>query len=177
MRRFCRRRSGASLVVLCSTATAVVGQASSSQLDVEVARRTHLQDCEALPQRLARDGPWADLQNDVIELLKSPQVLPLNSRSLVVDENGDPELWTLTRGFLREKNAVAGSRAAPWSASSLSARFVPKSRYSKNRGPTATGSRALVRVLGLVPTGSPSSQDRERSGGVKCVLKDQALCQ
>lgn len=108
MRRFCRRRSGASLVVLCSTATAVVGQASSSQLDVEVARRAHLQDCEALPQRLAHDGPWADLQNDVIELLKSPQVLPLNSRSLVVDENGDPELWTLTRGFFVRRTLSQG---------------------------------------------------------------------
>ena len=48
---------------------------------------------EALPQRQAYDALPLDLQNDVIEFLKSLQVLPPNSRSLVVDENGNPKRW------------------------------------------------------------------------------------
>src|ERR1700756_5872512 len=41
---------------------------------------------EALSQRLAFDALLPDLQNDVIEFLKSLQVLPLGAKSLVVDE-------------------------------------------------------------------------------------------
>jgi hypothetical protein len=52
---------------------------------------SHLQDGKALPERRVHGGPRAHLQNDVIELLKSLRVLPLNSRSLVVDEVGG---WT-----------------------------------------------------------------------------------
>jgi hypothetical protein len=54
---------------------------------------------EALPQRRAYDALPADLQNDVIEFLKSLQVLPPNSRSLVVDENGNPKRWAAAGGF------------------------------------------------------------------------------
>jgi hypothetical protein len=48
---------------------------------------------EALRQRQAYDALPADLQNDVIEFLKSLQVLPPNSKSLVVDEHGNPKRW------------------------------------------------------------------------------------
>jgi hypothetical protein len=48
---------------------------------------------EALSQRLAFDALSADLQNDVIEFLKSLQVLPPGSKSLVVDEHGNPKRW------------------------------------------------------------------------------------
>jgi hypothetical protein len=48
---------------------------------------------EALSQRQAYDALPADLQDDLIEFLKSLQVLPLNSRSLVVDENGNTKRW------------------------------------------------------------------------------------
>ena len=48
---------------------------------------------EALSQRLAFDGLSADLQSDLIEFLKSLQVLPPGSRSLVVDEHGNPKNW------------------------------------------------------------------------------------
>lgn len=48
---------------------------------------------EALSQRLAFDALSADLQNDLIEFLKSLQVLPPGSRSLVVDEHGNPKSW------------------------------------------------------------------------------------
>jgi hypothetical protein len=48
---------------------------------------------EALSQRLAFDGLSADLQNDVIEFLKSLQVLPPGAKSLVVDEHGNPKNW------------------------------------------------------------------------------------
>jgi hypothetical protein len=48
---------------------------------------------EALSQRLAFDALSADLQNDVIEFLKSLQVLPPGSKSLVVDEHGNPKKW------------------------------------------------------------------------------------
>ena len=48
---------------------------------------------EALSQRLAFDGLPPHLQNDVIEFLKSLQVLPLGSKSLVVDEHGNPKDW------------------------------------------------------------------------------------
>jgi len=48
---------------------------------------------QALPQRLAYDALPADLQNDVIEFLKSLQVLPPNAKSLIVDETGNPKRW------------------------------------------------------------------------------------
>jgi hypothetical protein len=48
---------------------------------------------EALSQRLAFDALPADLQNDLIEFLKSLQVLPPDSKSLVVDEHGKPKRW------------------------------------------------------------------------------------
>jgi hypothetical protein len=48
---------------------------------------------EALSSRQAFDAQPASLQNDVIEFLKSLQVLPPNSKSLVVDENGRPRQW------------------------------------------------------------------------------------
>jgi hypothetical protein len=48
---------------------------------------------EALSQRLAFDALAPELQNDVIEFLKSLQVLPPGSKSLVVDEHGNPKEW------------------------------------------------------------------------------------
>jgi hypothetical protein len=45
---------------------------------------------EAIPVRRAFNGLPAGQQNDVIEFLKSLQVLPPASKSLVVDENGNP---------------------------------------------------------------------------------------
>jgi Di-haem oxidoreductase, putative peroxidase len=48
---------------------------------------------EALAQRLAFDALPADLQNDLIEFLKSLQVLPPGSKSLVIDEHGNPKDW------------------------------------------------------------------------------------
>jgi hypothetical protein len=48
---------------------------------------------EALSQRLAFDALSPDLQNALIEFLKSLQVLPPGSKSLVVDEHGNPKDW------------------------------------------------------------------------------------
>jgi hypothetical protein len=48
---------------------------------------------EALSPKLAFDALPADRQNDLIEFLKSLQVLPSGSRSLVVDEHGSPKRW------------------------------------------------------------------------------------
>jgi hypothetical protein len=48
---------------------------------------------EALSQRLAFDALPTDLQSDLIEFLKSLQVLPPDSQSLVVDEHGKPKRW------------------------------------------------------------------------------------
>jgi hypothetical protein len=48
---------------------------------------------EALQQRTAFDALSPDRQNDLIEFLKSLQVLPPGSKSLVVDENGNPKRW------------------------------------------------------------------------------------
>ncbi len=48
---------------------------------------------EALSQRLAFDALPTHLQNDLIEFLKSLQVLPPDSKSLVVDEHGKPKRW------------------------------------------------------------------------------------
>lgn len=48
---------------------------------------------EALSQRSAFDTLPPDLQNDLIKFLKSLQVLPQGSKSLVVDEHGNPKEW------------------------------------------------------------------------------------
>ncbi len=48
---------------------------------------------EALAQRLAFDALPPASQDDVIEFLKSLQVLPPGSKSLVVDERGNPKHW------------------------------------------------------------------------------------
>jgi hypothetical protein len=48
---------------------------------------------EALAQRKAFDALPAEEQNDLIEFLKSLQVLPPGSKSLVIDENGIPKPW------------------------------------------------------------------------------------
>ena len=48
---------------------------------------------EALAQRKAFDALTADQQNDLIEFLKSLQVLPPGSRALVIDEHGNPRHW------------------------------------------------------------------------------------
>lgn len=48
---------------------------------------------EALPQRQAFDALPADLQNDLIEFLKSLQVLPPGSKSLVIDDRGNHKDW------------------------------------------------------------------------------------
>jgi len=48
---------------------------------------------EALYSRQAFDSLPPELQNDLIEFLKSLQVLPPGSKSLVVDERGDPKNW------------------------------------------------------------------------------------
>ena len=51
---------------------------------------------EALTQRKAFDALPADLQNDLIEFLKSLQVLPPGSKSLVIDDHGNPKDWPPT---------------------------------------------------------------------------------
>jgi hypothetical protein len=48
---------------------------------------------EALAQRLAFDDLPAHLQDDLIEFLKSLQVLPQGSKSLAIDEHGNPKRW------------------------------------------------------------------------------------
>jgi Di-haem oxidoreductase, putative peroxidase len=48
---------------------------------------------EALAQRLAFDALPPDLQSNLIEFLKSLQVLPPGSKTLVVDEHGNPKNW------------------------------------------------------------------------------------
>jgi Di-haem oxidoreductase, putative peroxidase len=48
---------------------------------------------EALTQRKAFDALPAEQQNQLIEFLKSLQVLPPGSRSLVVDEHGNAKRW------------------------------------------------------------------------------------
>lgn len=48
---------------------------------------------EALVERQAFDALPTEQQNDLIEFLKSLQVLPAGSRSLVVDQNGRPVSW------------------------------------------------------------------------------------
>jgi len=53
---------------------------------------------EALSQRLAFDALPTNPQNDLIEFLKSLQVLPPGSKSLVVDEHGNPKHWPPSAG-------------------------------------------------------------------------------
>ena len=48
---------------------------------------------EALAQRKAFDALPVEQQNDLIEFLKSLQVLPPGSRSFVIDENGNAKSW------------------------------------------------------------------------------------
>jgi Di-haem oxidoreductase, putative peroxidase len=48
---------------------------------------------EALSQRLAFDALSPELQNDLIEFLKSLRVLPREAKSLIVDEHGNPKKW------------------------------------------------------------------------------------
>jgi hypothetical protein len=48
---------------------------------------------EALAQRLAFDALPPAMQDDLIEFLKSLQVLPPGAKSLVVDEHGNPKNW------------------------------------------------------------------------------------
>ena len=48
---------------------------------------------EALTQRKAFDALLPEQQDELIEFLKSPQVLPPYAKSLVVDENGHPKQW------------------------------------------------------------------------------------
>jgi hypothetical protein len=55
---------------------------------------------EALSQRLKFDALPQNLQNDLIEFLKSLQVLPPGSKSLVIDERGNPKRWPLSEGAL-----------------------------------------------------------------------------
>ena len=51
---------------------------------------------EALSSRLAFDALASEQQNDLIEFLKSLQVLPPGSRSLIVDEHGTSKRWPPT---------------------------------------------------------------------------------
>ena len=48
---------------------------------------------DALTQRKAFDAQPAELQDDVIEFLRSLQVLPPGAKSLVIDEHGNPKEW------------------------------------------------------------------------------------
>ena len=48
---------------------------------------------EALSSRQAFDALPSNLRDDLIEFLKSLQILPQGSRSLVVDQNGHPRPW------------------------------------------------------------------------------------
>jgi hypothetical protein len=58
---------------------------------------------EALPQRLAFDAQPPDQQDNLIEFLKSLQVLPPGSKSLVVDERGNPKNWPPSEGSSGEE--------------------------------------------------------------------------
>jgi hypothetical protein len=48
---------------------------------------------EALSERIAFDSLSVDQRNDLVEFLKSLQVLPPGSKSLVIDEHGYPKIW------------------------------------------------------------------------------------
>jgi hypothetical protein len=58
---------------------------------------------EALSERVAFDALPAELQNDLIEFLKSLQVLPPGSKSLVVDEQGNPKRWPPSEDSFQEE--------------------------------------------------------------------------
>lgn len=58
---------------------------------------------EALPERQAFDALPADQRDSLIEFLKSLQVLPSGSRSLVVDEFGHPKPWPPPDNHEKEK--------------------------------------------------------------------------
>jgi hypothetical protein len=53
---------------------------------------------EALAQHKAFDALLPDQQDNLIEFLKSLQVLPPGSKSLVVDERGNPKNWPPPEG-------------------------------------------------------------------------------
>jgi hypothetical protein len=57
---------------------------------------------EALPQRKAFDALTAEQQNELIEFLKSLQVLPAHAKSLVVDENGNAKRWPASADSLEK---------------------------------------------------------------------------
>jgi Di-haem oxidoreductase, putative peroxidase len=48
---------------------------------------------EALVQRQAFDALSTDEKNDIIEFLKSLQILPPGSKSMIIDEHGRPKPW------------------------------------------------------------------------------------
>jgi hypothetical protein len=48
---------------------------------------------EAFTERMGFDALSSDQQNDLVEFLKSLQVLPPGSKGLVVDERGNPKAW------------------------------------------------------------------------------------
>jgi len=48
---------------------------------------------EALASHRSFDALDASAQDDLIEFLKTLQVLPPSAKSLVVDENGQPKRW------------------------------------------------------------------------------------
>ncbi len=58
---------------------------------------------EALPPRLAFDALPQEQQNNLIEFLKSLQVLPPGSKALVVDEHGNPKEWPLLAGSSQDE--------------------------------------------------------------------------
>jgi hypothetical protein len=76
------------------------GFPSSGELPVMPERATLVVDeahsREAVAQRKAFDALPSEQQGQLIEFLKSLQVLPLGSRSVVVDEHGNPKRWPPT---------------------------------------------------------------------------------
>lgn len=68
---------------------------------------------EALSQRLAFDALPADLQNDVIEFLKSLQVLSPGSKSLVVDEHGNSKRWPPSTDSSEDGRWMLGREVQP----------------------------------------------------------------
>jgi hypothetical protein len=58
---------------------------------------------EALAQRKAFDALSPEQQNQLIEFLKSLQVLPPGSKSLVVDEHGNPKEWPPLAGSSQDE--------------------------------------------------------------------------
>jgi hypothetical protein len=59
---------------------------------------------EGLSSRQSFDALSKDQQNGVIEFLKSLQVLPPGTKSLVVDERGHPKAWLRTVGALADRD-------------------------------------------------------------------------